>query len=207
MPTKASLVEFEPGSIDIGVACSPTQRSIWWGPVLAYAIQWAQAGLKLRSVPCPGRALTDVARCMVVAEFMAGTSEWLFWIDDDTVPPVTALPRLLALNRPFVAGLYFMKQPEENPLAYKRNDAGFYCPIEDWKAGTLIEVDAVGMGCTLIHRSVFLKIVEEHVLLSDSRGSLRPVHKSEIYPKRRVPKWMRGERRMFVGEGDEMSLC
>lgn len=131
---------------------------------------------------------TDANRLAASKRFLSGDpdinwkADWLFWVDDDTVIPGDALSRLLALQKEAVAGLYFNPNPPKNPIAYVRNREGIgYRPLYDYPYGSLIQVDSVGMGCTLVHRSVFEKIMQEHVLYQRPTGALWPVHRSKIY--------------------------
>ena len=130
---------------------------------------------------------TDANRVESSRRFLTGDytigwkAEWIFWMDDDTVPPGDALSRLLALDKPAVAGLYFNPNPPKNPIAYIKNKDGIgYHAFYDYPYGSLVQVDSVGMGCTLIHRSVYEKIMQEHVVYVRPNGTLWPVHKSDI---------------------------
>jgi len=126
--------------------------------------------------------LTDANRVVIADGFMKekDSAEWLFSIDDDTTPPPGAIAHLIALGRPFVSGLYFNARKPHAPIAYMRNELGYYESIYNYPRGALLQVDAVGMGCTLIHRSVFEKIKAEHVVYKRPNGSVTCVHKSKI---------------------------
>jgi hypothetical protein len=196
-------------TVDIGIACSNNQLPGWWNGVFGSLLADAQRGIEIRQILSISSALpdhnknntvgvlawqaeqkdrmkrTDVNRNEISKRFMSGGSDgpadWLFMIDDDTVPPHGTLSHLLGLDKDFVAGLYFNSNPPYNPIAYMRNREGFgYYALYDYPHGALTQVDSVGMGCTLIHRSVFERIIDGHSVFSRPNGSLYPVHKSKI---------------------------
>jgi hypothetical protein len=187
--------------IDIGIACAPSQSPDWWNPVMALILETDRTeGLtigKVRSVSSAlpdhnknntiGQvkrrwSLTDANRNEVINQgFIKDGADWIFWIDDDTVPPPGTISRLIMLGREFVAGLYFYPRKPYNPIAYKRQqDSGLYYPVYNYPKGALIEVDSVGMGCTLIHRTVYEEIQKQHIVFERQNGSLFPVHKSNV---------------------------
>ena len=112
--------------------------------------------------------------------FMSSDAEWVFWMDDDTVPPRGTIKKLLDLRRDIVAGLYFLGGPPHNPLAYVRTEEGFYRPIYNYTPGTLTQVDAVGMGCTLVHKDVYRKIMDAHEVFLRPNASMIPMPKDKI---------------------------
>ncbi len=188
--------------VDIGVACSGSQIPEWWAAVMIMMLHTERTGVaKIGSVRSVKSALVDSNKNNVIGTikrrwsltdanrdeiinngFMKGGADYIFWLDDDTAPPVEGLARLLSSGRDFIAGLYFLPSSPYNPIAYKRTEeTGLYEPIYFYPKGALIEVDSVGMGCTLIHRSVYEKIAEEHtVFMRLSNGSIFPVHNSHI---------------------------
>lgn len=113
--------------------------------------------------------------------FMQSDADYVMWIDDDTVPPKGAIRKLMDLGREIVAGVYFLGGEPHNPLIYVRQADGFYRAIVNYARGTLIEVDSTGMGCTLIHKSVYQKIMDGHELFQRPNASIMPVHKSLIF--------------------------
>jgi hypothetical protein len=91
-----------------------------------------------------------------------------------------------------------------------RNEDGLYDTIYNYPKGGIFEVNSVGMGCTLIHRSVYQKIKDEHKVFVRTNGSIFPVHKRQVkYPEsynhkdRRKPVVKYGEYREQVVPQDE----
>jgi len=79
-----------------------------------------------------------------------------------------------------------------------RYENGLYASIHGYPKGALYPVDSVGMGCTLIHRSVFEKILEEYVVYMRPNASLVPVHKGAIWGSTKRHK---GKLDNFVEDG------
>lgn len=79
--------------------------------------------------------------------------EWLFFLDDDVIPPPDAIYKLMSHKQPIVSGVYYRRNPPICPVMLRDTPNGkewvteFYSP-------SLIEVDYVGAGCLLIHRDV-----------------------------------------------------
>ncbi len=138
--------------------------------------------------------LTDANRNKTVYSFWNGSksggkSDWIFWMDDDTTIPDATISRLLDTGKKFVAGLYFLGRHPYNPVAYVRDrrDKWGYRALYNYPQGALIEVDSVGMGCTLIHRDVYQAILDQHELYVRPNGTLLPIHKSKVKSGFTVP--------------------
>ena len=99
----------------------------------------------------------DVARNRFVKELLKSVdTEYLFFLDSDVLPGPDALVRLMSHKRRIVSGLYYRRVPPIHPTAYiyDEKEKGFKVIKDPGEVG-LVEVDAVGLGCCLIHRSVF----------------------------------------------------
>jgi len=108
-------------------------------------------------------------------------AEWLVMIDTDTVPPPGFIKAMIDLKRPIVSGIYFLPKEPFTPIAYKRTTDGLYEPVVNYQPGELIEVDSIGMGCVLIHSSVFETIQKNHVVYQNQvTGEMIPVYKEHI---------------------------
>lgn len=93
----------------------------------------------------------DHARNKSVEAMLSLGAEWLFSLDSDVVPPRDAVLRLLAHKHPFISGLYTRRSPPRSVPVAIRNGGW----MVNFKPGAVEEVDLVGAGCLLIHRSIF----------------------------------------------------
>lgn len=76
--------------------------------------------------------------------------EWLFFLDSDVIPPRDVILRLLKHNKPIISGIYYRRSPPEGIPVMLKN--GMW--ITQYPQNSVIEVDLVGAGCLLIHKSV-----------------------------------------------------
>lgn len=151
--------------IDIGIAGNKNQAFDWWSALVPELLRIQYEGqIEVAQFLAVGSALTDYNRNAVVAAFLAGESDAIFWIDDDTVPPPSALERLLQLDTDVAAGVYFRRGLPHDPLAYKRLPNRMYTPMKQFERGEIVPVESVGMGCTLVRRHVYERIQEEYRL-------------------------------------------
>lgn len=94
--------------------------------------------------------------------------DWMLWIDDDVCPPFDAYFRLRegadVDARPIVSALAFFRGKPYWPSIFKYEGWGDRVsiarpmPVVEWPENQCVRVDATGLPCTLIHRSVFEKI-------------------------------------------------
>lgn len=187
--------------VDIGVACRPEQFFSWWVNLVSLLITEQKKGdVEIAGIRATSSMLvdanknrlvgnlerhaemTDKNRNVVADGFLSGTSDYIFWIDDDTTPPTDAISTLIKSGHEITSGLYFMPYAPYTPVAYKRAENGMYAPVHDWSENSLFQVDSIGMGCVLIHRSVYEKIVQDHELFRRNNGS------AIVFPKNKIQK-------------------
>ena len=100
----------------------------------------------------------------IVGDFLNGSAcDWLWFLDTDVEFPADTLDRLLQATadgeRKIVAAPYWSIDDEGEPYCtWMGIDDGSLLPFREIPAGQTIELDACGMGCTLIHRDVFVDI-------------------------------------------------
>jgi len=105
----------------------------------------------------------SVARNLCVGAFLEGGYDYLFFVDADTVPPPDALAKLLVANKKIISGVTCnlklcndgMLRPAPMVFRYVNED-----DREEGLKPVLLEkgiekVDAFGMSCCLIHKSIF----------------------------------------------------
>lgn len=111
------------------------------------------------------------ARCEITREFLKTPHEWLLMIDSDmvfTAGTICALRKAADAELRPVMGAFCVTMSDEGkyPTMYRadRNADGEF-GFTSWAPGTVprdavVEVDATGAGCLLIHRSVFKRLEE-----------------------------------------------
>lgn len=118
------------------------------------------------------------ARTDLIRRWLPETdAEWLLWFDTDMSADVRLIDQLLAVadpvERPIVGALCFglLEAGQSSfggyravavPTIYDLKDDGWFNPRTNYEREALIECDATGSACILIHRSVFKKIKEQY---------------------------------------------
>ena len=194
--------------IDIGIAANKNQDFQWWAAIVPEIARLVQTGrieigkMLVVSTATPdwsknqissyylGPATTAENRTAIVAEHLDGPSDAIWWIDDDTVPPAGALERLLAVEQADIAaGIYYLRRPPFNPVCYKRLSDRSYAPLYDFQVGEILEVDSVGMGCTLVRRHVYERIKAGYRLFRRAdTGTMKAVHRDAVVETRALAK-------------------
>ena len=140
-------------------------------------LRWFLCGkYRLRYYPCVDVQPGYKARNVCHREFLKDSYDYLLFLDDDTIPPVDVIDRLLKANKDMISAtvqtLFSDKGvPKLIPVAYRWNeddpeDKGYKAY---WGSG-VEEVDVTTCACTLIKRKV-LKVV--------GRGAFTNWHKDE----------------------------
>ena len=171
--------------VALGIVSYGPQTPQFWVPLADFTGKLYQDGVDYMGLHHSGVSSTDTNRNMVVKEFLKGKAEWLYWIDADNPPPLRSLRRLLSHNQPAVSGLYYGGTPTERlfPVAFVKQPGGAYNnlrKVRDWEKGEILQVDAVGMGCFLTHRSVYEKIQEDFVYFQRESGGLIALRKDKV---------------------------
>lgn len=167
--------------ISIGLPFYGDFSGVWATHMLQFVASLSKSH-DIVEVIASGVMTADHNRNLIVNEFLKKDSEWLFWIDSDTLVPAGAVERMLGVGKTLVSGLYYGKNPPHPPIAYYIHN-GAYTPIDkkrSWEKGEIIPVDATGMGCMLTHRSVFEDIRINFEVYQIPGGGIVPLHKSDI---------------------------
>jgi len=126
--------------------------------------EWAFAFRELRlpkdsvSVKKPGMPF-DHARNQMVRVMLDNGSKWLLFLDDDVIPPADGYEKLMEVQNEIVSGVYWKRQGKIVPAAYFEAHP-LPTPVPHITGNLPIEVDMVGGGFLLIHRSVFERVKE-----------------------------------------------
>lgn len=178
--------------VALGIAAYGRQSPRWWKQGFdAIGLLWKE-GIEYTRTYWSGGSNVDINRNRIVDEFLKEEevpAEYLMWVDADNPPPIGAIHRLLSLNKPMVSGLYYSGtiDQEMSPIAYIRNKQGAYNNLfqvrPNWEKGEILQVDAVGMGCFLTHRSVYEDILRDFDMYQRYSGGLIALKKNQIRGK------------------------
>ena len=120
-------------------------------------VAWAY-GLRNLIVPGPVLGVAgmpyDHARNVACQQCLQGGFEWIFSLDSDVIVPRDAVLRLLAHKQPFISALYCRRSPPHGvPVMIKDGQW-----VTQFRDGALVEVDLVGAGALLMHRSILERL-------------------------------------------------
>jgi len=108
----------------------------------------------------------STARNKLVEQFLESGNKWLYMADTDTVFNRNTIERLLKRNEAIIGGLVHINDLPKYPSMFRRepddeNGTPAYRAITEYEQGEVVDVDATGAGCLLVHRQVFLDIQEK----------------------------------------------
>jgi len=102
------------------------------------------------------------AQNMIVQHAIDKDFEWLWLIEDDTIPPQDAIIRFNKYIRdeshPVVSGLYYTRSIPSEPMIYRGRGTSYFT---DWKRGDLVYADGVPTGMLLIHMGIIREMYKE----------------------------------------------
>jgi hypothetical protein len=175
MPKKAKIA--------FGVPTYGNQSPSWWVPFVRQVGMLYKYDLEFVDVLQWGTMRTDGNRNIIARSFLQLDAEWLFWVDADNINPVAAVRRLLDTagdTKTLVSGLYFTKEENPIPVVYAHHENGRYRHLTQWERGEIIPIEAAGMNCCLMHRSVLEDIDKNYVTLRLTYGGDMAVHRDDI---------------------------
>lgn len=155
----------------------------FWAPLVEQMLDLQQDGIEIIGPLTESSMAADRNRNSLVRRALDTDAEWTYWQDADNINPAGSLKRLLdtaGKQRTMVVGLYFLKQSPHRPVAYRRLADGRYTNLAGWQRGEILQIDAAGMNCALIHRRVFEDIDSNYVALQRASGGIVPVHREDI---------------------------
>ena len=109
------------------------------------------------------RLYTHSAENRLVEEVLMGDCTHLFLTEMDMILPKHTLIALAELNKPVVSGVYFLRNGKGQPCLYKKvvsltENPYAHSPVRLFPKTHPFQVDCPGLGCVLIHRSVFERL-------------------------------------------------
>jgi hypothetical protein len=130
-------------------------------------ISWSR-GMKMILFPPQNYSPVSVARNLCVSAFLNGGYDYLFFVDADTVPPPDAIEKLLATGKDIITGVTCNFKLCEDGLLRPAPMVFRFANGKDKEDGLeyvlkpegIEKVDAFGMSCCLIHKSVFDNLEE-----------------------------------------------
>lgn len=113
------------------------------------------------------RTLIDVARNMAVKAAIENKFDYLFFLDDDTLPWYDVLEKLIWDNLSIVTGVYRARGGDKKIMLYEKwmvDGKPYYYNLNkiNRRIGVIHKVDACGGGCLLIKTSVLKDMVKEY---------------------------------------------
>jgi|AntRauTorcE11898_2_1112593.scaffolds.fasta_scaffold16891_1 hypothetical protein len=121
---------------------------------MRWAIRLSELQMPPHTIVAKRTAAIDLAREQTVEDALVSDPEWILFMDSDVVPPADVFQRLTRHGQKIVSGLYHMDNPDGvHPAMWRLDEYDAPTIMEKEREG-LVNVDAVGFGCLLVHRDV-----------------------------------------------------
>ena len=149
----------------IGTATEGDIRMEWAGARYGMTIptNWSHVNVVQFLNPyIPKRFSVADAQNLIVQHAIDKKFEWLWLIEDDTIPSQDATIIMNKYMRdeshPVVSGLYFTRSDPSDPMMYRGRGTSYYTK---WKLGDKVYVDGVPTGMLLVHMGLMKAIWED----------------------------------------------
>lgn len=142
----------------LGIPTLGTVRIEWHNAVngMVIPVNWSN------SMQTPIGFMVAEGQNLIVKHALDNQFEWLFFLEDDVLPPPDLLVRLERYmtkgDVPIVSGLYPLKSTIPMPFIFRGRGNGVYT---DFKTGSKVWADGVPTGCLLIHMSIIRALAAE----------------------------------------------
>ena len=128
--------------------------------VLPHFFEIARTGVNFLFHPFGG---IDSTRNRIAEALLMSDYTHVLMLDADQKHPIDIVQRMARWviykpERLIIGGLYFNRRPPYPPLAWVKQDDGFYYQIHKWEKGLIEDLDLVAGGCLLINRKVFERV-------------------------------------------------
>src|ERR1700739_395998 len=140
----------KPHGIAIGIPYAGRLLTMEW--VFAILVQTSPMGMKREYDSVKGEEV-DTARNMIAEMALKNNNKYLWFVDDDTVPPVDACRNLVYKleqqdNKVMaIGGVYCTRTSPPEPVLINEIGGG---PFWKWKVGEVFPCLIVGTGCMVI---------------------------------------------------------
>jgi hypothetical protein len=121
---------------------------------MRWAVRLAELEIPPASIVSKSTGALDLAREETVQDALEVDPEWILFLDSDIIPPKDVFQKLTRHGVPIVSGLYYIDNPDGVHPGVWRLDENNSPAIAGIDREGLINVDAIGFGCVLVHRSV-----------------------------------------------------
>ena len=149
----------------IGTATEGDIRMEWAGARYGMTIptNWSMVNVVQFLNPyMPKRYSVADAQNLIVQHAIEKEFEWLWLLEDDTIPPPDAIVKFNKYIRdethPVVSGLYFTRSVPSDPMIYRGRGTSYYTK---WKLGDKVYADGVPTGMLLIHMGLLREMYKD----------------------------------------------
>ncbi|MBL7147504.1 MAG: hypothetical protein ISS82_01630 [Nanoarchaeota archaeon] len=102
------------------------------------------------------------SRNLLKERCLKNSYDYLFSLEQDVIPPLDVIERLLKHGKKIIGALYFKLEDEDtlSPLAWVHHEGNYARRLNysDTVEPRLMEVITCGLGCVLIHKDVLEKV-------------------------------------------------
>lgn len=163
-----------------------------------YATGFVDGSAGMLSVYSTDRQYTHSAENLLVHRMLSETPDatHMFMCEMDMVVPLDVIPKLMALDKPIVSGLYFLRNGEGQPCLYvpapitPALNKYAHTPVTMFPTETPFKLAKAGgcpgLGCVLIRREVFEAILPPWFDLKENRPETSEGYGSDMFFYTRV---------------------